>query len=106
MTKHPLALTLCAGAILTSGCGGKDSGGEEGGSSACADDVAAFNACYDERGADTSADYSRDDFCEYFTDSSSDATFECKLAAVNAADCSTVEGIVALYSAGLDCSDS
>jgi hypothetical protein len=110
MIKNLLALTLCAGAILSTGCGDKDSGGDEGsdggGSSAsdlCADYIAALTECYTEAGLDVSALGFNDTYCDAYTDTTYVAFFECYNDAISAADCSTQEGITALSTAASSC---
>ena len=110
MIKNLLALTLCAGAILSTGCGDKDSGGDEGsdggGSSAsdlCADYIAALTVCYPEAGLDVSALGFNDTYCDAYTDTTYVAFFECYNDAISAADCSTQEGITALSTAASSC---
>ena len=109
MTKNLLALTLCAGAILSTGCGDKDSGGDEGsdgGSSAgdlCSDYIAALTECYNEAGVDVSTLGFTDAYCDAYTDTTYVSFFECYIDAISAADCSTEEGITALSTAASSC---
>lgn len=108
MTKNLFALALSAGALLSTGCGDKDSGGSDdgGGSSAsglCADYIAALTECYNEAGVDVAALGFTETYCDAYTDTTWVPYFECYIDAISAADCSTQEGITELSTAAGSC---
>ncbi len=108
MNKHLLALALCAAPLFSIGCGDKDSGGDDagGGASAgdlCSEYIAALTECYNEAGLDVSALGFNDSYCAGYTDVTYVSYFECYIDAINAADCSTSEGVTSLSTAAASC---
>ena len=93
-------------------CNGKDDSGSEeaGGTGAdwCADYIAALDGCYGEAGFSLE-DYGVDGdaLCEPYASSTDDATrdlFYCYVDAIEAADCSTEDGITEMSTAAASCS--
>jgi hypothetical protein len=107
MTKNLLSMALVVGAAALVACGDKDSdsgGSDGGGSDLCSRYVAAIAECYAEAGVDVSTLGISDTYCDaYVGVTEYNAYFECYISAIEAADCSTTEGINSLSTEAATC---